>query len=45
MGIGTPMYWQNQDDHVALRSAAGHVVDDRSIGLSSRKQDRNDSGE
>ena len=45
MGIGTPMYWQNQDDHVALRSATGHVDDDGSLGLISRKQDKKDAGE
>ena len=39
------MYWQNQDDHVALRSATGHVDDDGSLGLISRKQDKKDAGE
>ena len=34
------MYWQNQDDHVALRSATGHVEDDGSLGLISMKQDK-----
>ena len=39
------MHWQNQDDHVALRSATGHVDDDGSLGLISRKQDKKDAGE
>ena len=32
---------QNQDDHATLRSSAGHVDDNGSLGRSSRKQDRN----
>ena len=39
------MYWQNQDDHVALRSSTGHVDDDGSLGLISMKQDKKDPGE
>ena len=39
------MYWQNQDDHVALRSSTGHVDDDGSLGLISMKHDRKDAGE
>ena len=39
------MYWQNQDDHVALRSATGHVEDDGSLGLISMKQDKKAAGE
>ena len=39
------MYWQNQDDHVALSSSTGHVDNNGSLGLISMKQDKKDAGE